>query len=301
MIVIDSTESIQNAIRILLTNNIYSAPLYDSNEEKYLGFIDLVDLVTFIVTTVEATSSSSENTQERLIHHHDKLEFINKTQQGDLKDLAKKNPFISIEKGSCFIDALFLFCETRTRRMAIVDFDTDTVTNILTQSAVVSWLSKHVKLLPFAHDTVQDLKLGFKKVLTVDSTSNAIDAFKLMANNRITSVGLTDTEGKLVSVLSVKDIKVLNMANPFKLLFHSAIKYVQSVRESEVQESIPTIHCTPKNTLIDILTRISSLRIHRMFVVDENIRPVGIISLGDILQVTLDHRNSKMNEDEEKE
>lgn len=40
--------------------------------------------------------------------------------------------------------------------------------------------------------------------------------------------------------------------------------------------------CTPKQSVAEVLHRMSSVQIRRLMVVDEDDRPVGIISLGDI-------------------
>ena len=46
---ISSTLSISDGFQVLLDNNILSAPVYDSAEKVYVGFLDLRDLVSWAV------------------------------------------------------------------------------------------------------------------------------------------------------------------------------------------------------------------------------------------------------------
>jgi len=46
---ISSTLSIGDGFQVLLDNNVLSAPVYDSTEKVYVGFLDLRDLVSWAV------------------------------------------------------------------------------------------------------------------------------------------------------------------------------------------------------------------------------------------------------------
>eukprot|EP01114_Cavostelium_apophysatum_P019401 TRINITY_DN6248_c0_g1_i3.p1 TRINITY_DN6248_c0_g1~~TRINITY_DN6248_c0_g1_i3.p1 ORF type:complete len:325 (+),score=61.63 TRINITY_DN6248_c0_g1_i3:111-1085(+) len=296
MLVIDVKDSIQNAIKTLVSANFYSAPLFDSETQQYLGFVDLVDLVNFIVTTVESTCTTPEHAQERLFHV-DKLEFAHKTQEGNLRDLSSKNPFTTVLKGSSLLKALEVFVSTGARRIAVLDGTK--ITNVLTQSAIVAWMSKHLKEIPFAKKQVKDLNFGLKKVISIGTDARALEAFKLMSANRITAVAVVDETGQLMSTLSAKDIKMLDIANPFRKLFQSALKFVQDIRAQSVMESMPIVHCYPKSTVTEVVMRLTSLKIHRIFIVDELHRPIGIISLGDVLKLLLRSKDEESSSEEE--
>jgi CBS-domain-containing membrane protein len=51
------------------------------------------------------------------------------------------------------------------------------------------------------------------------------------------------------------------------------------------------VTCTKENTLGYVIKQLNYYRIHRIYVVDEQGRPTGIISISDILSLLLKNRN----------
>jgi len=49
VIQLESTEQVVHGFQKLLDNNILSAPVWDAKEGKYIGFLDVRDLVSFCV------------------------------------------------------------------------------------------------------------------------------------------------------------------------------------------------------------------------------------------------------------
>jgi len=192
---------------------------------------------------------------------------------------------------------LQIFVKTKTRRIAILNGKI--VTGVLTQSAIIAYLAKHIHELPYSDKTCSELNIGFKKVISVDSHMKALVAFQMMAQHRITAVALVDTDnGQIITTISAKDIKEIDLLNPFKMLSQSTLKFVQYVRSREIRESMPIIHCSPHSTIADVIKKLSFLRIHRIFMVNEANLPVGVLSLGDILKILLDNKDAVDSDDE---
>lgn len=58
------------------------------------------------------------------------------------------------------------------------------ITNLLTQSAVIDYLAKHVDQLgPAIQKSLKELNFEKKAVISIDHGKPAIEAFKLMAEN----------------------------------------------------------------------------------------------------------------------
>jgi len=118
--------------------------------------------------------------------------------------------------------------------------------------------------------------------------SKVVEAFHLMAERNITGVAVVDTDGTLFSAISAKDIKELDWSSPFKRLYTSSLEYIQAVRDHDVNETMPIIYCHPETTLEEVIKKLTILRIHRIFIVDDKRLPVGIISLGDVIKLLVD-------------
>lgn len=52
----------------------------------------------------------------------------------------------------------------------------------------------------------------------------------------------------------------------------------------------PVASCTMSTTLNFVLLNLMGLRVHRLWVVDENQCPIGVISLTDVMKVIIDQK-----------
>ena len=84
---IDSHLPLGEAFSLLITNSILSAPVYDAAEHKYLGFLDVRDLVAFSVFA--AKENSNIQSLNDIVAHGTKLH--SKTQ--DTITVSCKSPF----------------------------------------------------------------------------------------------------------------------------------------------------------------------------------------------------------------
>jgi hypothetical protein len=68
-------------LQTLLDNGILSAPVYDSAAKQYTGFLDIRDLVSFVVFVHDEQKVTDSNTLKDIITHGSKL-FTTPTTDG---------------------------------------------------------------------------------------------------------------------------------------------------------------------------------------------------------------------------
>jgi len=163
------------------------------------------------------------------------------------------------------------------------------LTNVMTLSAVVTFLAQNLKALgAVAKLTVGELNVGLKEVFTVQADTPVINAFRLMAQKRISAVGVLDTDGKLLTNVSAKDIKVIAKDALFTKLYYSTIEFVRAVRAQNVLVTYAAVmHCKLENTIGDVIQKFASWKVHRIYITDHFQKPIGVISLKDILNAVL--------------
>jgi CBS domain-containing protein len=125
--------------------------------------------------------------------------------------LAAKSPIYYVGKNQTLSDAIKVFASTGARRLLVVENSSDTrnPVNILTQSTVNTYLSNHLdKLGDLGKKTIQEESLGIKSIVSVDLNAPAIEAFKLIAEHRVTGVAVLEEDKTLFTIISAKDIKV---------------------------------------------------------------------------------------------
>jgi len=124
-------------------------------------------------------------------------------------------------------------------------------------------------------------------VLSIDKTDKAISAFHLLYEKSVSGVAVLDGKD-LFGNISATDIKHIGSgAQLMSRLFLPAEEFLKLVPKKVKQLTPQCI--IPSNTLEEVFTNIFVTRFHRMYVVNDSKRPIGVVSLGDILEVIIQH------------
>jgi CBS domain-containing protein len=89
---------------------------------------------------------------------------------------------------------------------------------------------------------------------------------------------VADDQGHLIGLLTERDV-VTGMSTNGKRIFDVAVREVMSTR-------VPT--CRPHESVVQIMRTMTERRSRHLPVVDDENRPVGVISLGDVVKARLD-------------
>eukprot|EP01087_Luapelamoeba_hula_P023235 TRINITY_DN8505_c0_g1_i1.p1 TRINITY_DN8505_c0_g1~~TRINITY_DN8505_c0_g1_i1.p1 ORF type:complete len:312 (-),score=67.32 TRINITY_DN8505_c0_g1_i1:126-1061(-) len=284
IISIPSTTTAANALKVLVKHNILCAPIYDAEKNAYIGLVDMLDLVTFIVSIFKELETQGEVT-----------DFFSVLESGEkfvtqevktISDLSHRNPFVPVRSDANLRAVLKLFGEIGFHRLPVIN-DEGQVVNFLTQSAVVEYLATHLPHLGNKADRqVAELLAGCKPVVSVNIESRAIDAFKLMAEKRISAVAVVDEDGKLISNISARDIRTVSTdSRIIQGLFMPIRQFLVSIYDARVglAETTPSITCTARETLGNVIRKLVASKVHRVYVVDAHHQLTGIVSLADVL------------------
>lgn len=263
-------------------HNILCAPVLDPKSNQYVGLIDMLDLVTFVVDIYKQVEKEGEETDFFSL-----LESGERFVTQDIKtiaDISHRNPFIPVNESDTLLTVVKLAGEKGLHRVPVLNAE-GKVVNFLTQSALVDFLAKNVsKLGDVVDKTVGEMLLGCKPVLKVNINSTAIEAFKLMAEKKVSAVAIVDDENHLISNVSARDIRTI--ASDHRVisgLFTPIRNFLHSVYADRIMETSPAIGCTVKDTLGTVLLKLSVSKVHRVYVVDHSHVVIGVISLSDIL------------------
>ncbi|MGC9114591.1 MAG: CBS domain-containing protein [Fervidicoccaceae archaeon] len=117
-----------------------------------------------------------------------------------------------------------------------------------------------------------------KPPITMHKNDSVLDAAKLMFNNRIGSVLVVDDSGKLIGIVTERDLVYLVSLGKS----HLASEYPvwQLMTENPVTAK-------PTDSIEEALARMKEINVRHLPVVDEDGRPVGVISVRDIIDFML--------------
>jgi len=199
--------------------------------------------------------------------------------------------------------------ESQARRVLVHNHTTGKLTGLITQSRLLEFVGTIQNSISEASCTVEQLNLGFKDVASVHENSMTINAFKLMKDKKISAVAVVDDEGKLVGNISSNDLKLVgNDLTYFTYLARSVREYIswvnsaellksplrnQSLLQTQKSEKDPfLVNCTKSNTLGFVIRTLNHYRVHRMYIVDDACRPIGVISIHDVLAQLMKNRTT---------
>lgn len=172
--------------------------------------------------------------------------------------------------------------EKNKSRHAIISSE-GKVLQYITQSDILRALADHTSILqPILNRTLKDLGYKPKEVHTITTKNKAIDAFKLIKDLRVNAVGVVDENGKLVGNISSSDIKLIDHdAKYIHRLFNNAEIFIIKVQQfNKLSGGVET--CKIDDQLSDVIKKLQERKIHRLYVVDNENKPVSVLSISDL-------------------
>jgi len=280
IVVAYSKDSLYKTFLSMVKNNILCAPVLDTANNNFIGLIDMIDITCFVVDI----SKNAEHLGSDYVDFMSREEEFKGKATSDIADLSTRSKFYPVTIGSNLLDAVNLMANNHVQRIPVLDSE-GKITNLLTQSAVIDYLAKHIDQLgPSIQKTLKELNFEKKSVISIDHNKRAIDAFRLMAENHISGLAVLDSDKKLMANISARDLRsIQHDARLFERLYYSVGEFVSHVRQANYRAIHPSICCTFDDTFQKIIMRLAATRIHRMYVVDENRHPISVISLHDVL------------------
>jgi CBS domain-containing protein len=133
--------------------------------------------------------------------------------------------------------------------------------------------------------TTQERQLVVADLMTIEPVVVALDApieeaERLIRDHQVSGLPVVDTDGVLVGVISQTDF--IHLANPD---VRSLIRHASSgIRVGEVM-SQPPITVLLTTTLLDAARAMVRERVHRLVVIDQRGRPLGVLSAIDFVSL----------------
>jgi CBS domain-containing protein len=281
MITVSRSATIPEVLKVLTESRILSVPVVDE-EGRAVIILSVADIMNYVLGHFGEKDISGDNMLDFV---QKKDELMRKRLYEISFDLGEIDAPYSVLATDRLAKAVRVMIQKKTHRILTVD-EQDKPLTLISQSRIISLLrilTNETKL----KKPVKDLNLGLKDVFTVTIDKTPMDAFRIMQQKRVSAIAVVDENGVLVGTISVSDIKAIgNNLKFFELLAKPITMYLQHIQTStrEMDDIRPSVlKCKPNNTLDFVMKELTNWKVHRLFVVDENHKPIGVVSLYDIL------------------
>eukprot|EP01126_Amoeba_proteus_P031262 TRINITY_DN3071_c0_g1_i4.p1 TRINITY_DN3071_c0_g1~~TRINITY_DN3071_c0_g1_i4.p1 ORF type:complete len:328 (+),score=35.79 TRINITY_DN3071_c0_g1_i4:128-1111(+) len=284
---VTTTQTLREVLQVLSTNKILSVPVRDELDREYVGFIDVLDVVTKVLLTYSEGEDVVQMQWSAWCQDIDTLthrgEDFGNTLAINVLNLSKSDKWCPVDNGTLF-QLVEVFAQG-IHRVPILS-PHGAITSIISQSDVLSVLHKlrrEEKLFSeLENKTLIQLGIGkAESVVTMSINAQAIHAFWCLYFNKVSAVAIVDPQGRLLGNISASDIRGIGGARRFSTLLLPIGEFCQLEGPDFVR---PAIHCTQNSTLGFVIEKLVSNRIHRIWVVEDK-KPIGLVSLTDVMKL----------------
>jgi len=292
-VVVEADSSFVEALRCLTTHSLSSAPVYDKSSDTFVGLIDILDVVSFFCRFVRELGRTEEETSldwkqlEQLVKGlpPNKKTQLEETKVVDLVGLSGRNGWkpVSVETEPSIV--FRLLADPHTHRIPVTDEQGRKFLGVLTQTDAFRWLWMNINGLPADLRTLKVSNFAgkvSKEIVTVPYESTMLEAFMLMHDHHVSGLPAVDSQGKIRATVSASDCQRLLSPTERQTLWDILAKLFYSIRDVVTQSEQTT--CQESSTLEEIIQIVATHRVHRVWVVDNLGRPVGVVSLSDVLR-----------------
>jgi len=268
-----TTDTLETVLGKLLVHDILSVPVLDANTHQVKGMVSIFDLLIYIAwspyfeTGSKNVVSTSLNNLDRPISR-----VLGLTMES--RDLFIVEPEMSL------ISLIKPF-SAGLHRVLVPQKDDDgkKAYRVLSQSDVVAYLYKHrIEVKDIITKKLSELKIAPKPVKTISTSTSALDGFKNMTTDKVSALAVVDENGKLVANLSASDLRGIT-SRRLKDALKPVLEFIQSSR-GFVRDPV-TISLD--DTLETAMHRVVNEGLHRLWIVDAQGKPVGCVSLSDLI------------------
>lgn len=297
------------------------APVYDAEAKTYVGMFDVRDILSCVTAAhreflaMGGHHKPGEDTclpHDVEVHHKTQRELMAKALQHikintkppspgavTVSYLAARNPMVPFSTKD---DSLLQICKVlmgrRNHRVPITDTSSGTrvCTGIISQSGLIAFIAS--KMSPESLDeSMDDAGLPYRKdVVKVSEDATAASAFELLDAKRLSGIAVVDEDGKLIGNTSARDIKNTVMDAGRTGMDMDILSYLAQVRQSQVvkNDKYPSCHVHEGATVGHVLNLLAKTGFHRVFVVDDDKKPIGVVSLRDVIRFFIKEDSSAM-------
>lgn len=271
LVVFDTQLLVKKAFFALVYNGVRAAPLWDSQRQKFVGMLTITDFIKILQMYYTSPNVAMEELEEH------RLETWRHVLKGSVV------PLVSIGPDCSLFDAIRMLITNRIHRLPVIEPETGNVLYILTHKRILRFLFLYINDLPkpsYLQNKLRDLRIGtLNDIETATEDTSIIDALRKFVNRRVSALPLIDADGRLKDIYAKFD--VINLAA--EKTYNNLDVTLKTANEHRNEWFEGVQKCTLDETLFDVMERIVRAEVHRLVVVDENDKVIGIISLSDLL------------------
>jgi len=271
-----SNDSIETVLGKLCVHDLLSLPIVDAGNGQLLGTVSILDLLVFLAWGPYFESGELDKSTATSLKNLDRPIT-------QLLGLTAESRRLWIAEPTMTLTTLLEPFSKGIHRVLVPQKDDDgkSTARVLSQSDVVSYIYRNKQEIPqFISKKLSELGKKPKPIISITKETSALEGFKTMTVEKVAALAITDNNNKLIGNLSASDLrgittrrlkKVVEPVTEFLETMHGALR--------------DPITITFNDTLETAMFRLVDQCVHRLWVVDDNKKPIGCVSLTDVIRI----------------
>lgn len=275
--------TIGDALQILKDKKIVAVPVIDPMSNRYFGVVDILDIATFIVANfppVDQITSQMLGELQAGGKNFSRGSTVSQAMAFGKRWSPPNLPSFPFRLNSPIEELIRVF-SVGIHRVPVMD-NTGKVANFISQMDLLRFLAENIYLLAEGRRgerTLSDLKLVPREVRFVRGDIMVLLALQYMLNDRLSALPVLGKDGRLMANLSASDLKGLGPSD-----FHHLLRPTSEFLAAFNPKSLYPLTCKATDTLEYVVLKFAATRIHRLWVIDDDQRLVGVLSLTDVMR-----------------
>jgi len=288
IVIFDTRLPVKKAFFALVANGLRAAPLWNSDQQRFVGMLTISDFISILQTYYRSPSKRMHELEDHLIETWRQLIAERKAKSEGVQraTLSRDIGMISISPDDSLYKGLEILIQNKIHRLPIIDPKSGNALYILTHKRILRFLALGFEHMPsYMKRTLRELKeadqaIGtYGNIHTVNQNTPVITALHMFVENRVSALPIVDEHNKVIDIYAKFDVINLAATRSYHNL-DVTVKDALHFRESR-PEGVTT--CTIDETIETIANRLVKAEVHRLVVVNGDSQPIGILSLSDLL------------------
>jgi CBS domain-containing protein len=288
---VDSETSALECLKKLQKEKILCLPVMDiHHRDRIVGLIDVMDICSFVVTLYDRTKGVENEIHAVFSFDRVFTQILEGRKATEIMNYSGINYCYPLNHKSSLREVLNMICRNAThvpivRQPSLMHCTGSTKRKLLrfiTRTDILQFITLNFDLFGTAFDvSIQDAGVSTHDIFTVETTKKAIDCFRDIAFHRISAVAVINEEGILVENLSAHDIRLI-MDDPQDTIQLPIGIFL------EKKQSSGFVTCKATESMRHACNLMMESKSHRVWLVDDNGIPSGVLSLSDVVRYIKD-------------
>lgn len=274
VIKVNTSDSIRTVLSAMFSYKVKSFPVYDVDSDRYRAFVDVFDIVSYVLNVLEKAKDKhnikvpKDPHQTVISRELAELDIP----VGDAMNFGQENFMFMLPEGTLLRELIYCMGPGSKHRLWLYNEAKNTGAGLLTQAKLIQSLQEDLVHFPdIAKKTIEALGIANSTdILAVSTSTKVIDAFRLLTSKQVKALAILDDNGNLDNEFSANDIKALSLFGDFfenlemsiSDYFAQRAKYCSRVKNPPV--------CRRNDSLQHVMHLLTSHRAHHLFVVEDD-------------------------------